>query len=107
MALEAVHENRISLIEPQVIVADAMELGYSIRHELQSVLIELLNHTGADHYVGYRPPEKSYERKIRNLELWAFSVVSPRFDMQVYHKFSLKNDWFFLVSLHACSHGGE
>ncbi len=84
-ALEAVHGNRIFLIEPAVIVADAVELGYSIGRELQLVLLELLNNTGPDHYAGYRPPEKAYERQIRNLELWAFSVESAKFDLQVYY----------------------
>ncbi len=71
-ALKSVHANRIVLLEPAVLVADAVELGYSIRDELQIVLIDLLNSSSPEEYVGCRPPEKSYETKILDLELWAF-----------------------------------
>jgi hypothetical protein len=107
VALDAVHDNRIILIEPDVIVADAMALGYSIRHELQLVLLELLNNTGPDHYAGHHPPERSYEKRIHNLDLWAFSVSCQRFETRVYYKFSLQNAWFYLVSLHICTSMGE
>jgi len=106
-ALQCVHANRILLVEPAVIVSDAISLGYSIRHELQVVLLDLLNNTGPDHYAGGRPPEKSYETRIRNLELWAFSVQCPRFESRVYYKFSLYEGCFCLVSLHACTGPGE
>lgn len=106
-ALEFVHANRIILVEPAAIVADAVSLGYSIRDELQVVLIELLISIGPEQYVGRRPPEKSYETKIRDLELWAFSVESQRFETRVYFKFSLLGDTFYLVSLHVCRSKGE
>ncbi|RQW89563.1 MAG: hypothetical protein EHM79_03195 [Geobacter sp.] len=105
-ALKSVHANRIVLVEPAALVADAVELGYSIRNELQVVLIELLNCSGPEEYVGYRPPEKSYETKIRELELWAFSVAIPRFKTCIYCKFSLYGDTFYLVSLHVCRSQG-
>ncbi|MBW6510871.1 MAG: hypothetical protein K0A93_01970 [Desulfuromonadaceae bacterium] len=107
LARDAVHDNRIILIEPAVIVSDAMALGYSIRHELQLVLLELLNNTGPDRYAGHHPPERSYEKRIRNLDLWAFSVSCQRFEPRVYYKFSLQNAWFYLVSLHVCTSTGE
>lgn len=107
VALDAVHGNRINLVESEVIVADAVELGYSIRHELQLVLLELLNNTGPEHYAGHRPPQRSYEKLIRNLDMWAFSVACPRFEPRVYYKFSLHNECFYLVSLHACTSLGE
>ena len=99
-AMSAVHENRIVLVEPGIIVAHAVELGYSIRHELQQVLLELLQHTNPEHYAGHRPPQKSYETCIHFLDLWAFSVICPTFEPRVYYKFSLKKDYFYLVSLH-------
>lgn len=99
-ALDAVREHRIILVEPGIINAHAVELGYSIRHELQQVLLDLLQNTGPEHYAGHRPPQKSYETRIHNLDLWAFSVTCPRFDSRVYYKFSLHDDFFYLVSLH-------
>ena len=101
-ALQCVHDNRIILVEPAIIVADAIALGYSIRNELQAVLLDLLNGTGPGHYTGRRPPEKSYDTRIHDLELWAFSVDCPRFETRVYYKFSLHNNCFYLVSLHTC-----
>jgi hypothetical protein len=106
-ALKSVHANRIVLLEPAVLVADAVELGYSIRDELQIVLIDLLNSSSPEEYVGCRPPEKSYETKILDLELWAFSVAIPRFHPRIYFKFSLCGDTFYLVSLHVCRSQGE
>lgn len=106
-ALSAVHENRIILVEPGIIVTHAVELGYSIRNELQQVLLELLQYTGPKHYAGHRPPQKSYETRIHLLDLWAFSVVCPMFDQRVYYKFSLKNDYFYLVSLHVSTSATE
>ena len=105
-ALQQVHDNRILLIEPTVIVADAIDLEYSIA-ELQAVLLDLLNCTGPEHYAGHRPPERSYETRIQHLDLWAFSVLCPRFTQPVYYKFTLRNDWFFLVSLHPCRNKGR
>lgn len=105
-ALKSVHACRILLVEPTVIAADAIELEYSIS-ELQAVLLDLLNCTDPEHYAGNRPPARSYETKITSLELWAFSVVCPRFDLPVYFKFTLNNGWFFLVSLHPCRGKGE
>lgn len=106
-ALQAVHNNRIVLVEAEVIVADAIELGYSIRNELQLVLIELLNSTGPEHYAGGRPPHRSYETRIRDLELWAFSVACPHLATRVYYKFALHANCFYLVSLHVCRGQGE
>lgn len=101
--MEAVHANKIMLVEPAVIVADAMSLGYSIRHELHVVLLDLLNSTGPEHYAGHRPPEKSYEKLILNHDLFAFSVASERFECRVYYKFSLQQGALYLVSLHVCT----
>lgn len=107
IALEAVRDNRILLVEPGALVADAVELGYSIRHELQLVLLDLLNNTGPDHYAGLHPPEKSYEKRIQYLDLWAFSVYCQRFELRIYYKFSLHNKYFYLVSLHICTSMSE
>jgi len=105
-ALESVHANRILIVEPTVIASDAIELEYSII-ELQAVLLDLLNCTGPEHYAGNKPPARSYETQIKNLDLWAFSVDCPRFELPVYYKFTLSNGWFFLVSLHPCRGKGE
>lgn len=98
-ALEAVHSDQIQLVEPVVIVADAIELEYSLT-ELQAVLLDLLTCAGPEHYTGNRPPARSFETGIRDLDLWAFTVAISRFATPVYFKFTIKNGWFYLVSLH-------
>jgi len=106
-ALQLVRANRILVIEPHVIVADSLALGYSIRDELQVVLLDLLNSSGPDHYAGNHPPEKSYETRIRDMERWAFALTSPRFKAPVYFKFSLDVDYFYPVSLHVSTSAKE
>jgi len=106
-ALSAVRENRIKLVEPRVISAHALQLGYSIRHELQQVLLDLLDNTGPEHYAGQRPPQKSYQACIQNHDLWAFSLNCPTFEHCVYYKFSLRNNFFYLVSLHVSTSAAD
>lgn len=98
--LEATQANRIRVIEPIVIVADAIEIGYDFQSELQLVLLELLNASSPEFYVGQRPPQRSYETQLLNLELFPFSVHSSYLKLQIYYKFAFKNSFLYLVSLH-------
>lgn len=98
-ARQCVGNNRLLLLEPTVTVADAIELNYAIA-ELQDVLLALLDCTGPEHYSGHHPPERSYETRIKDLDLWAFTVSCSRFESSVYYKFALVDGWLYLVSLH-------
>ena len=99
-AKAAVRNEDVFLIDQDVIAEDAMELGYDIGSELMEVLSELLEGTSLNHYAGSRPPQKSYKREIKGLELFPFSVESARFKCRVYFKFALSGGSFWLVSLH-------
>jgi hypothetical protein len=88
------------LLEQNAIAQDAIDLEYDIGNELFDVLSELLNETSPNHYTGSRPPQRSYERKIEGLELFAFAVESSRFNCRVYYKFVLAEGNFWLLSLH-------
>ncbi len=99
-ASQAVRKGRVALLNQLSLAADAIELGYSIEIELEAVLIEMLDETNPVHYTGSRPPQKSYEQDIRDLELFAFTVESSRFNCRVYFKFALAEKMFWLVSLH-------
>jgi hypothetical protein len=99
-AKEAIAEGRIALINPLAVASDALELGYLIGEELESLLAELVDRLAPAQYVGTRPPQRSYEQTIKGLELFAFEVDSPRFESPVYLKFALSPDGFWLVSLH-------
>lgn len=91
----------ISILEPAVILADAMELGYSFDKEFSSIFQELLSLATPENYAGARPPQQSYEAAIKGTELFAF-VVQPTLleSVDVYFKFALYNDCLMLVSLH-------
>jgi hypothetical protein len=99
-AKKAVSEGRILIVEQEAVAADALELEYLIETELLGVLQELLEETSPGHYAGTRPPQRSYEREIEGLELFAFVVESNRFKCRVYYKFALAEEFFWLVSLH-------
>jgi hypothetical protein len=106
-AKEAVASESVLLLEQDVIAQDAIDLEYDIGSELFDVLSALLDETSPTHYVGTRPPQRSYERKIEGLELFAFSVESSRFKCRIYYKFALAEEALWLVSLHHDKPPGE
>ncbi|MBI5601878.1 MAG: hypothetical protein HY879_00835 [Deltaproteobacteria bacterium] len=99
-AQEAVADGRIGILNQEATASDALELGYLVKEELKPVLSELLGLISPDHYVGTRPPQRSYERIIKDLELFAFEVISLRFKCPIYFKFALSTGVLWLVSLH-------
>ena len=104
-AKEAVSERRIEIVEPIAVTSDALELGYLIE-ELPNILSEVLDEVTPYHYAGTRPPQHSYEEKIKDCELFAFRWESKHFGCDVYLKFTLKDDLMWLVSLHVHREGG-
>ncbi len=99
-AQEAVAKGRIVILNQVAIASDALELGYLVEDELEFLLSELLDMISPTHYAGTRPPQRSYEKNIKNLELFAFELISPHFDYPIYFKFALNTGVFWLVSLH-------
>jgi hypothetical protein len=99
-AKKTVAEGKVLIVEQEAVAADALDLEYFIETELLDVLQELLEETSPGHYAGTRPPQRSYEREIEGLELFAFGVESNRFKCRVYYKFALAQEFFWLVSLH-------
>ena len=99
-AQEAVAEGRIAILNQVAVASDALELGYLIDEELESVLFELLDLISPAHYVGTRPPQRSYEQNIKDLELFAFEVNNSRFNCPIYFKFAMSTGVLWLVSLH-------
>ncbi len=99
-ARRALAEGRIAILNQEILVSDAIELSYLIEDELETVLSDLLNLISSEHYVGTKPPQRSYEKAIKDLELFAFEVESPRFNCWIYFKFVLRAETLWLVSLH-------
>jgi len=106
-AKNAVESETVFLLDPDVIVEDAIELGYDIGDELFVILSELLDETSVNQYAGSRPPQKSYKQDIQGLELFAFVVDCCRFKCRIYYKFAFKEGVFWLVSLHRDQPKGE
>ena len=98
-AKTATEENLISLINPDVIAIDAIELGYEVS-KLKRILWGILEEITTEDYVGTRPPQRSYENKIQGFELFAFRWVSKTFGCKSYLKFSINKGNIYLVSLH-------
>lgn len=99
-ARQAVEIGQVALLNQMALAADAIELDYSIKNELNAVLVKLLEETTPADYSGSRPPQRSYEQDIQGLELFAFKVDSKRFKCRVYLKFAMAGEVFWLVSLH-------
>jgi hypothetical protein len=69
--------------------------------DLLIVLLEEIQHEGPiTRYAGTRPPQRSYEPQILNLELWAYSWHSPRLRKPMYLKYALKNQCYIHVDCH-------
>ena len=96
----AVSKGLVTLLNQDIIAADAIELEYSIETELIPILQELLDYTTPGHYAGSRPPQKSYEREIEGLDLFPFVADCSRLKCCVYYKFALVEGRLWLVSLH-------
>lgn len=98
-AKEATLNGAIRIVDPAVIVFDAIELDYQFS-DLQNVLISLLGEIEPKHYAGWRPPQKSYKSEIFDLDLFAFRWISKVFGCETYIKFCFNKEHLYLVSLH-------
>jgi hypothetical protein len=91
----------VDILEPKVILADSLELGYSFKLEFNTIVQKILDLATPGNYAGGRPPQRSYETRIKNADLFAFIVQLPILDNKdVYFKFALYQDFLVVVSLH-------
>jgi hypothetical protein len=98
-AKDAISKGLVSIIDPIVIAADAINLGYLIK-EINDVLLELLDELKPDYYAGSYPPQRSYEQTIKGSELFAFRWISQRFGCDTYFKFAFAQVRLWIISLH-------
>jgi hypothetical protein len=104
-AVKAVSDGRICILDPEILARDAFELGYRIS-DLSDILTDLLSAVLPEDYIGHQPPEKSYEDKIKGIELFAFKACSEILGCNVYLKFGLKGEFIWVVSLHEFENKG-
>jgi hypothetical protein len=98
-AKEAALENRISILNPISVAADALELGLNLQN-VSNILLDLLEEITLNDYVGQYPPQRSYGHEIEGYELLAFRWLSKELGCRVYLKFTIKGNRMWLVSLH-------
>jgi len=98
-AAESAEGARIYLVEPLPILADLLDLDILVE-ELGRVIPKIVSEIGPRHYRGKRPPEKSYEDKIKGCELYAFRWESKELGCIAYFKFALKDGALWISSLH-------
>ena len=82
------------------LVSDAEELGILIENDLEELLLELLDKSCIENYVGGRPPQKSYQQTIQGVELFAFAIQKTSLNGPLYYKFSIVKGTLYLISLH-------
>lgn len=85
---------------PSKVVGELSALGIGDANEVWPMILRFLEEILPSDYVGTRPPQKSYEKAIAGLELFAFSWWSGTCAKQMYIKFVLKNERYYYVSLH-------
>jgi len=98
-AKEAVAHHRIAIVNPVSFSADALDLGYLIA-DIPDILPDLFDEIIPSYYAGHKPPQRSYEDKIKGCELFAFQWESPCSGCDIYFKFALQDGCLWLVSLH-------
>jgi hypothetical protein len=105
LAMEALRARRWQIGLTKHYSGDLEQLELESSDDLPDLLIELLEEIKAvgpaDCYVGTRPPQRSYEREIQDLELWAYHWQSKRLQKRMYLKFAMKkNSVYIYVDCH-------
>ncbi len=85
---------------PNKAVGEISDLSLGDSDCLKDLIFELLVEISLGDYAGSYPPKKSYESLIADCELWAFTWASHKMKKEMYLKFALKSDCFYLVSIH-------
>lgn len=95
-ALNLVENKRWSPANPGKLLANWEELEEAFGIELaleesaDNILLLVLKELKPEHYVGMRPPERSYEKRTLNQELFEFRWNSRCFaNSRMYFKFSI------------------
>ena len=103
-ALESLRAGRWQIGLTKHLTGDLAELELDSTQDLPNLLIELLEEIKAagpvSCYAGSRPPQRSYEREIQDLELWAYHWQSHRLGKRMYLKLAMKKQWYIHVDCH-------
>lgn len=101
-------KNRQGLFaNPAKVVGELDSLGIGDTGDLWELIRDLLAEITPEDYRGARPPQKSYEKAIAGLELFAFTWWSKKLAKEMYIKFVLKGEGYYYVSLHQSRRSGQ
>jgi hypothetical protein len=104
LAMDDLKANKFMFGTTKHLAGDLDAIGLETTKDLPSLLIELLEEINAvgplGCYAGTRPPQRSYEPEIKNLELWAYAWSSPLLNKAMYIKFALKAGHYVYVDCH-------
>lgn len=88
------------MASPAKQVAEFRDLDLWTFAEMTQALEVATNEIAPEHYVGTRPPMRSYERACRGAELLAFAWDSAHFGRRMYLKFCFVKETLYIVSFH-------
>ena len=98
-AKEAIIVSSYAFVDGEKLVGELDELGLNTEEVWERILI-CLDEIKASDYEGQRPPAKSYEKRIKNKELFAFCWDSQSMKKRMYLKFCIVDSRFWYVSFH-------
>ena len=98
-AKQAIQETSYTFVDGEKIVGELDELELNTEDVWGKILI-CLDEIRTSDYEGQRPPAKSYEKRIKNKELFAFCWDSKSMKKRMYLKFCIADSCFWYVSFH-------
>jgi hypothetical protein len=93
-------QDRWLTVDETVFLSDCRQIGLFTYFDRIDVLNTVLNCVNYSHYVGKRPPQKSYIDTIKEMELFAFTTYIEQLNETVYLKFAVTGDHLYIVSFH-------
>ena len=99
-AKEAIAQGRRDFVNINKVIGELYKLEILDSSEVWRLIPILLREIKPEDYSGGKPPYRSYEKRIKDLELFAFTWYSEHLQRKMYIKFALDNDTYVYVSLH-------
>ena len=100
VAREGILDSRWAPASPFKLLPELHSLQLFTAEDAARGLLEALSEISPEHYVGRRPPEKAYEKRVYGREMFAFCWSSRRFRCAMYLKFVVTSDTVYFVSFH-------
>ena len=100
-AKEALQKNQVYFANFSKTYRELENLEIGETFEIWDLILKLLDEIKVQNYTGQYPPKLNTEPCGVGSELWAFHWNSRILGKEMYLKFSIKDSFFYYVSLHA------